>query len=426
MGRENDADPRNELRVEKIHTGSQHKFDTVQHLAHARQQAEERNYKDILIVDADAHHYETESWPDIVKYIEDPVLRYRAEHGGAAGTTHGSPNTLLIDPALDQSNSGRIVRYPRRRTEEGDNDGSPRDVELIHREMLSIGIDHQVIFPTPMLDLGLHPDSRMESALSWAYTRWLTEEILPHDRRIHTMVYLPFNDPAASLRAIETFGDRPGVAGFMVTSVRYRAVHDNAYTKVYRAIEESGLPLGFHAAIFNRERILEGMNRFLSTHAIGFVLHNLVHLTNLVINGIPERFPRLKIIFIESGLAWLPFIMQRLDNEYMMRTAEAPLLKKLPSQYIRENFYFTTQPMETHDSRALQLTLEMINAETQLLFSSDYPHWDFNLPSTIYDLPFLSHEAKRRIMGLNAAELFNLDIGETVITPESRAVGLAT
>jgi uncharacterized protein len=51
----------------------------------------------------------------------------------------------------------------------------------------------------------------------------------------------------------------------------------------------------------------------------------------------------------------------------------------------------------------------MINAETQLLYSSDYPHWDMDLPSTIYDLPFLNVEAKRRILGENARRLFNLE-----------------
>jgi predicted TIM-barrel fold metal-dependent hydrolase len=51
----------------------------------------------------------------------------------------------------------------------------------------------------------------------------------------------------------------------------------------------------------------------------------------------------------------------------------------------------------------------MIKAETQLLYSSDYPHWDFDLPSTIYDLPFLSETAKRNILGGNAAKLFGLD-----------------
>ena len=125
-------------------------------------------------------------------------------------------------------------------------------------------------------------------------------------------------------------------------------------------------------------------------HALGFVWCNMVHMTNWVLNGIPERFPKLKSIWIESGLAWVPFLMQRLDDQYLMRQSEAPLLKQLPSEYMRRNCWYTSQPMETTHPRALEVTLEMINAETQLLFSSDWPHFDFDLPATIYDLPFLS------------------------------------
>ena len=57
----------------------------------------------------------------------------------------------------------------------------------------------------------------------------------------------------------------------------------------------------------------------------------------------------------------------------------------------------------------LEETFKMINAETQLLYASDYPHWDMDLPSTIYDLPFLSVQAKRNILGENARKLFKLD-----------------
>jgi predicted TIM-barrel fold metal-dependent hydrolase len=132
-----------------------------------------------------------------------------------------------------------------------------------------------------------------------------------------------------------------------------------------------------------------------------------------VINGIPERFPELKVLWIESGLAWLPFIMQRLDNEYMMRTADAPELKRLPSEYIRD-MYYTNQPMEkTGDMALLETTFRVIKAETQLLYSSDYPHWDFDLPSVIYDLPFLNEAQKRQILGGNALRVFGMDAPRT-------------
>jgi predicted TIM-barrel fold metal-dependent hydrolase len=114
-------------------------------------------------------------------------------------------------------------------------------------------------------------------------------------------------------------------------------------------------------------------------------------------------------VWIESGLAWIPFMMQRFDNEYMMRSSEAPALKKLPSDYMRDMFY-TSQPMEMTDMGALETTMRMIKAETQLMYSSDYPHWDFDLPSTIYDLPFLSETAKRNILGGNAIKLFDLKL----------------
>ena len=113
-------------------------------------------------------------------------------------------------------------------------------------------------------------------------------------------------------------------------------------------------------------------------------------MTNLVINGIPERFPKLKMIWIESGLAWVPFLMQRLDNEYMMRTSEAPLLKRLPSEYMARAS--TTPPSRWRDRepRGAADDDEDDQRRDAALFASDYPHWDFNLPSTIYDLPFLS------------------------------------
>jgi predicted TIM-barrel fold metal-dependent hydrolase len=115
------------------------------------------------------------------------------------------------------------------------------------------------------------------------------------------------------------------------------------------------------------------------------------------------------VLWVESGLAWVPFMMQRFDNEYMMRSSEAPALKRKPSEYMRD-MYFSSQPMEMADMAALEQTFRMINAETQLLYSSDYPHWDFDLPSTIYDLPFLTEPAKRNILGGNAMKVFNLKL----------------
>jgi hypothetical protein len=119
-------------------------------------------------------------------------------------------------------------------------------------------------------------------------------------------------------------------------------------------------------------------------------------------------------MWIESGVAWIPFLMQRLDSEYMMRSSEAPLLRRRPSEYIRE-MYFTSQPLERSNLKLTEAAFEAMNAETQLLFASDWPHWDFDLPSSITTLPFLSERAKRNILGLNAARLFDLKIPDAKV-----------
>ena len=380
-------------------------FDTRIVLSHAAKQARERGYQNFPIIDVDLHHFESELFAEIVKYIEDPVIRQLLE----ASTIAGYRGVGALPASLGyQDYGGRIMREPLRRLER--TEPKPhRDITLTRRWMDSMGVDMAILFPTPMLHLGLHPQVEVEVALSHAYNRWLVEHVLAEEPRIRTMLYLPFNDPAATYRAVKEFTGKPGVVGFMVTSNRYRPVHHNDYMKTYALLEESNLPIAFHGAYNWNDQSMLMVNRFISAHALGFVWHNLVHLTNWVINGLGERFPKLKVLWIESGLAWLPFIMQRLDNEYMMRTADAPALKKLPSDYIRD-MYFTNQPMEkTGDMALLETTFRLIKAETQLLYSSDYPHWDFDLPSVIYDLPFLNEAQKRAILGGNALRVFGME-----------------
>jgi hypothetical protein len=260
-----------------------------------------------------------------------------------------------------------------------------------------------------MLFLGAHPVPEVEAAMAQAYNRWLCERILAHEPRIVSMLYLPFNDPEAAYRTVKEFGDKKGVVGFMVTSPRYKPVHDNAFMKTYALVEEMGKVMSFHAAYNWDDRALAMCNRFIAAHALGFMWFNMVHMTNWVVNGLPERFPKLKVMWIESGLTWAYSLMQRLDHSYLMRTSDCPQLKRKPSEYMRE-MYYSTQPMEMPDDKSLMAaTFKQIKADTQLCWCSDYPHWDFDLPSTIYDLPFLDDKARRNILGGTAAKLFNLD-----------------
>ena len=386
--------------------------DTRDVLAAAVRQQPPRDY---VIVDVDAHVTEVAFWSEITDLVDNDVLRHLAksvsEKPGVTGLLNTQPGLVFQDVA------GRIPHQHSQREKVPPDNPVDRQTTLVRRAMDAMGVDYSVVFPTPMLTMGMHPIAEAEVQLGDAFNRWLIDKIIPQEPRIKALVYLPFNDPEACIRTVEEFGDREGVIGVTVTSTRFRAVHDNAYMRLYAMLQERGLPLTFHSGYHWGDESMKQCNRFISMHALSFVHYNMLHMTNWVINGLPERFPKLKTVWIESGLAWIPFLMQRLDHEYMMRTSEAPLLKRPPSEYIRE-MYFSSQPLERSNMKLTQSTFEAINAETQLLFSSDWPHWDFDLPNTISDLPFLSEQAKRNILGLNALQLFNLPVPERRLVKE--------
>lgn len=390
--------------------------DTREILANARRDIATFNLDDYYIVDVDSHHVELDSWGEILDCIENPVLR-RAGKEMTKNWPYAKNLALSNHPPglTFQDVAGRIPHQARLGEAVDPVDGKHRDLTLIRRALDCLGIDVQIVFPQPILEIGLHPNPEVETELIMAYNRWFTERILAVEPRVESMLALPFSHPDVCLRAIREFGDKPGVVGFLITSQRQAGVYQNAYMPVYRELEERGLPLGFHAG--PDYAVGKQLNRFVSVHALSFVTCNMIHMTNWIMNGLPERFPNLKVIWIESGLAWIPFMMQRLDSEYLMRQSDAPLLRKLPSEYIRDMF-FTSQPMERTNLQLLQATMEAMHAETQLLYSSDWPHWDFDVPARVADLPFLNDQAKRNILGENARKLFRLPHSTKMKTKE--------
>jgi uncharacterized protein len=381
--------------------------DSREILANAHRDIARLHLDDYFIVDVDAHHVEFDSWSEILDHLENPVLRHNAK-----SMTLNWPNAKQLAFSNHpvgltfQDVFGRIPHQaelgePVEKTDEH------RDLTLVRRAMDSMGIQMQVVFPQPMLEMGLHPEPDIVTAMTFAYNRWFTKTILPREKRVKTLLCLPFHDPDASLKMIQEFGETPGVVGFMITSQRHAGVHKNMFMRIYHELEERGLPLAFHAGPTWGDTMTSTMNRFLSVHAMSFVTCNMMHMTNWIVNGLPERFPKLKVIWIESGLAWVPFMMQRLDHEYLMRQSDAPLLKRLPSEYIQDMF-FTSQPLEVTLPHMLEATFKAVHAETQLMYSSDWPHWDFDVPARIAGLPFLDEQAKRNILGENARKLFRL------------------
>ena len=385
----------------------------LEFLAHAEVEARRRGLQDVTIVDCDCHHYETQSLTEIARYMDRPAIRRVFERYSPGAIAR----QMMPGTPGDRNVAGRVrgAEFDPTIPPEALDPGLHPVAARLRYTMRRMAIDHAIVFPTPMLVLGTHPQVDVEVELARAYDRWLVEEVLPCDPSIHSMLYLPISDPEACLELIAELGDRRGVLGFMITAVRYQPIWQNRFLRVFAALNERRLPLAFHAGPNWGERAFEQFNRFLAVHALGFPFYAMVQLTNVILNGFPERFPDLRLIFMEAGVAWLPFIMQRLDSEYRMRPSEAPLLRRLPSEYIRE-CYFTTQPLERPErADHFQALMEMTAGATQLLYASDYPHQDFDLPGAIWDLP-IDEPTRRAVLGGNAVRLFGLPAGENQLS----------
>ena len=194
------------------------------------------------------------------------------------------------------------------------------------------------------------------------------------------------------------------------------------YDPVYDAAQEAGLPVAIHSVeavypVFPFQ--LEQFRTALAVHSLAHPLAMVANLVSMLETGVPVRFPELKVAFMEAGTGWIPWIANRLDKEYIERRREVPLLQERPSHYMRR-FRYGTQPIEEPEARTDVVKLfELFDGEHTAMFASDWPHHDFDHTQHVFGLPF-APEARRRIMGLNAAEFFGIDRRVTRVRRSAR------
>ena len=127
--------------------------------------------------------------------------------------------------------------------------------------------------------------------------------------------------------------------------------------------------------------------------------------TSLIMEGVTERFPDLKFVLVECGFAWAPSLGWRLDKLWQRMRNEVPHVKRPPSEYIRDLFWYTTQPIEeTEEPHHLREIIDWIGWD-RLLFATDYPHWDYDDPAHVLPMP-LPDQKKRDFFLNNAMALY--------------------
>jgi predicted TIM-barrel fold metal-dependent hydrolase len=127
---------------------------------------------------------------------------------------------------------------------------------------------------------------------------------------------------------------------------------------------------------------------------------------NLIVEGVFDRFPDLKVALVEGGWTWLPSLMWRIDKDWKGLRREVPWNTHVPSTYIRERMRLSLQPMDAPpDSKHLLQIIEQLGSENLLMFSTDYPHWHFSAP--VDALPAgLSPRLRRKILSENARAFY--------------------
>ena len=127
---------------------------------------------------------------------------------------------------------------------------------------------------------------------------------------------------------------------------------------------------------------------------------------SLIFDGVFDRFPTLRIVFVEHAFSWILPLMWRMDAIYEARKSRVDIKRK-PSEYVKDHIKFTTQPLDyPEDKTELTRALEWMECEKILLFSSDYPHWTFDDPRWL--VKHLPKHAREAVMYKNGIATYHL------------------
>jgi uncharacterized protein len=224
--------------------------------------------------------------------------------------------------------------------------------------------------------------------------------------RLRASVVINHEDPAAAVAEIERRAGDRRFGHVLFLSRTGMPVGNERFFPILEAATRAGLPVAMHAFGFGGgPNTGSGWVSFYIEDMIAHAQSCQAQLTSLIVEGAFERLPDLRFVMIEGGFGWVPSLAWRLDKIWNRLRSETPHLRSLPSEYIRRQVWFTSQPMEEpQNPDHLLETIEWLGWD-RLLFATDYPHWDFDDPS--YAFRIRGSEAQRQgLLRDNALALY--------------------
>jgi predicted TIM-barrel fold metal-dependent hydrolase len=348
------------------------------------------------IIDTDVH----QSWPGGNREVIDRLPVYFREEN----------YSLPVGAYANPVNVNRLDAV-------GPNGEPPgTDYEMMRAQHLdAFGITAAILTGNSVLGLGVHPHAEFAKAVARAYNEALIETWLPLDDRFFGAMLVAPQDPAAAALEIRKRGSHPRIVEVLMCSATRIPLGQSYYWPIYEAAQEMGLPVSVHPGTEGRG-ISNGFiagppSTYLEWHT-NLSQNYMGHVVSLLCEGVFEKFPKLKFVAKEGGLAWIPGVLWRLDKNWKALRSSVPWLRRPPSEYLFDHIRFTSQPIEEPERpEMLEQLFAMIHAERTVMFSSDYPHWDNDSPR--HALPRLPEPLLERLMFRNAEETYPFSKADT-------------
>ena len=350
-------------------------------------------------VDCDMHVMEP---ADIFDRYLDPKFLDRVISDGPRGRAGGG--RMLID-GLSRNGDDHMQQYRKRSTSVASNERQPLSgsrsasylefaIERKYDAVAQVmgmemeGVDIGVLFPTTGLGLiardGMDP--LLSEALCQAYNNWIYDFCQHSPDRLKFAAMLPFHDVTLACRELRRCVTELGAVGsFMRPNlVNGRYWHSNYWDPLYSLHEELDVAWGFHegtGAHYSNMNVLYGENRFYR-HVASHWIEMQQALIAMIIGGVFEFHPKLRVGFLEAQNSWVPGLLSRIEWDYpQYRDTHAPYLSLTPKEYFRRNCWAAVEGSEPE----IEATASLIGAD-RMCISTDYPHFDSNFPNVSSNL----------------------------------------
>ncbi len=352
---------------------------------------------DQLIFDADIHlndtpqviaPYCTMPWRKSLEMLGEIPQRYLDIPGFAP--------SMKLDPPIPGGHAGRSVHTPREMREGLD----------------MLGIDAGILLPDNLLLFAAIPNIEYATELSHAFNRWLVAEWVKEEDGLYGAIMACPQNPEDSAKEIRRYAGTPGIKAIYLPTAGVNPLWGHRkYDPIMEAANETGLPVMLHSVTIVSPAFPAQLDQFENHFARQVLSHSfamMANLTSLMHTGVPARYPNLKVVFTEAGIAWVPYMMWRMDKYHQEYRRMVPFLEERPSDYMKRQMWFATQPVEEPDNPSeLVETIMHYSGEDRTVFASDWPHHDFDHPRALLKLP-LTAEQRHKILWQNAADLFNV------------------